>query len=950
MTSDVVEALRQAGVTDVDDSALARALYSTDASLYRVVPRVVVRPRHVDEVLAVVDACAATGVPLTARGAGTSIAGNAVGAGVVVDFVKHLNRVHAIDPEARTAIVDPGVVHASLQRAAAPHGLRYGPDPSTHTRCTVGGMIGNNACGNHALGYGRSADNVAGLDVVTAAGERLTLGRDVAPTSPTLERLRTVVAGELSTVRTEMGTFGRQVSGYSLEHLLPERGFDVASFMAGTEGTLGVLLGATVDLVRDATYRHLVVLGYPTMADAADDVPAMLPFGPKACEGLNARIVEVFRAAHGAGSVPDLPTGDGFLYVELAGEDAAELAAIAARVVTASDALAHRHVIEPGEQAVLWRMREEGAGLAARALDPPGLSGWEDAAVPPANLGAYLRDFEALMEQHHVHGVPYGHFGDGCVHIRIDFPLDEPGGHAVYRDFVTDAARLTASHGGSLSGEHGDGRARSELLPLMYSAETIALFRAVKDVFDPSNLLNPGVLVDPAPLDADLRGSGRGWEPGLAPARQGLRLLHDDGDFGKAVHRCTGVGKCLADSSASGGVMCPSYLATRDEKDSTRGRARVLQEMVDGRLVTGGYAAPEVHEALDLCLSCKGCLNDCPTGIDMATYKSEVLHQTYRGRRRPRSHYVLGRLPFWARLLAPLAWFANLGLRTPGLRSIARWIAGVDQRRSLPMFATKRFSRLSRSHQAGPQTATNRVLLWADSFTEYFSTAGGLAAVDVLEAAGYQVETLERPQCCGLTWITTGQLDTARDLVGRAVSQLHPYVADGVPVVGLEPSCLSVLRSDAVELLDDPRAAEVAGGVMTLAELLARTEGWNAPNLTGTEVVVQPHCHQASVMGFEADMAVLERTGATITRLAGCCGLAGNFGVEKGHYDVSVAVAEHQLLPAVRDAGPNAVVLADGFSCRTQLDDLADVQALHLAQLLAGRAPSTGFVSQRAIG
>ena len=950
MTSDVVEALRQAGVTDVDDSALARALYSTDASLYRVVPRVVVRPRHVDEVLAVVDACAATGVPLTARGAGTSIAGNAVGAGVVVDFVKHLNRVHAIDPEARTAIVDPGVVHASLQRAAAPHGLRYGPDPSTHTRCTVGGMIGNNACGNHALGYGRSADNVAGLDVVTAAGERLTLGRDVAPTSPTLERLRTVVAGELSTVRTEMGTFGRQVSGYSLEHLLPERGFDVASFMAGTEGTLGVLLGATVDLVRDATFRHLVVLGYPTMADAADDVPAMLPFGPKACEGLNARIVEVFRAAHGAGSVPDLPTGDGFLYVELAGEDAAELAAIAARVVTASDALAHRHVIEPGEQAVLWRMREEGAGLAARALDPPGLSGWEDAAVPPANLGAYLRDFEALMEQHHVHGVPYGHFGDGCVHIRIDFPLDEPGGHAVYRDFVTDAARLTASHGGSLSGEHGDGRARSELLPLMYSAETIALFRAVKDVFDPTNLLNPGVLVDPAPLDADLRGSGRGWEPGLAPARQGLRLLHDDGDFGKAVHRCTGVGKCLADSSASGGVMCPSYLATRDEKDSTRGRARVLQEMVDGRLVTGGYAAPEVHEALDLCLSCKGCLNDCPTGIDMATYKSEVLHQTYRGRRRPRSHYVLGRLPFWARLLAPLAWFANLGLRTPGLRSIARWIAGVDQRRSLPMFATKRFSRLSRSHQAGPQTATNRVLLWADSFTEYFSTAGGLAAVDVLEAAGYQVETLERPQCCGLTWITTGQLDTARDLVGRAVSQLHPYVADGVPVVGLEPSCLSVLRSDAVELLDDPRAAEVAGGVMTLAELLARTEGWNAPNLTGTEVVVQPHCHQASVMGFEADMAVLERTGATITRLAGCCGLAGNFGVEKGHYDVSVAVAEHQLLPAVRDAGPNAVVLADGFSCRTQLDDLADVQALHLAQLLAGRAPSTGFVSQRAIG
>ncbi|MGH3458853.1 FAD-binding and (Fe-S)-binding domain-containing protein [Aeromicrobium sp.] len=931
-TTDVVAELRRLGVADVDDSSLTRALYSTDASLYRVVPRVVVRPRHVEEVLAVVEACATTGVPITARGAGTSIAGNSVGAGVVVDFAKHLNRVHAVDPAARTATVDPGVVHASLQRMAAPHGLRYGPDPSTHTRCTVGGMIGNNACGNRALGYGRSADNVAGLDVVTVAGERLVVGRNLAPTSPTLERLRAVVSGGLSIVRTEMGTFGRQVSGYSLEHLLPERGFDVASFMAGTEGTLGVVLGATVDLVPDASVRHLVVLGYPSMAEAADDVPAMLPFEPVACEGLNARVVEVYRMAHGAGSVPDLPDGDGFLYVELAGENAAELAATAERVAAASDALAHRHVTERGEQAVLWRVREEGAGLAARALDPPGLSGWEDAAVPPANLGAYLRDFEALMEQHRVHGVPYGHFGDGCVHIRIDFPLDEVGGHAVYRDFVTDAARLTASYGGSLSGEHGDGRARSELLPLMYSAETLAMFGAVKDVFDPTNLLNPGVLVEPAPLDADLRGSGRNWAPGLAPARQGLRLLHDDGDFGRAVHRCTGVGKCLADGRGSGAVMCPSYQATRDEKDSTRGRARVLQEMVDGRLVTGGYAAPEVHEALDLCLSCKGCLNDCPTGIDMATYKSEVLHQTYRGRRRPRSHYVLGRLPFWARLVAPIAWLANLGLRTPGLRSIARWIAGVDQRRSLPMFATKRFSRL-----AGSRTAKGTVLIWADSFTEYFSTAGGLAAIDVLEAAGYEVETLAQPQCCGLTWITTGQLDTARELVGGAVEQLHPYVAAGVPVVGLEPSCLSVLRSDAVELLDDPRAAEVAGGVLTLAELLARTEGWSPPDLTGTEVVVQPHCHQASVMGFEADLEVLGRTGASITRLAGCCGLAGNFGVEKGHYDVSVAIAEHQLLPAVRDARPDAVILADGFSCRTQLDDLAGVEALHLAQLMAGR-------------
>jgi FAD/FMN-containing dehydrogenase/Fe-S oxidoreductase len=942
-SAEVVDALRRRGVTEVDDSSITRALYSSDASLYRVVPQVVVWPRHVDEVLAVLDACATTGVPLTSRGAGTSIAGNAVGTGVVVDFSKHLNRVRSIDPGARTATVDPGVVHAALQRTVAPFGLRYGPDPSTHTRCTVGGMIGNNACGNHALGYGRSADNIAGLDVVTATGERLTLGRTVFRTSPVLDQLREVVGADLGTIRTELGTFSRQVSGYSLEHLLPENGFDVAAFMAGTEGTLGLVLGATVDLVREASARHLVVLGYPTMPDAADDVPTMLPFEPVACEGLNARIVDVYRTAHGPSAVPEMPTGDGYLYVELAGEDAFVVAEVAERVVQASGALAHRHVTSPAEQSVLWRIREEGAGLAARTLDRPGLSGWEDAAVPPVNLGAYLRDFEALMEQHQVDGVPYGHFGDGCVHVRIDFPLDEPGGHAVYRDFVTDAALLTAYHGGSFSGEHGDGRARSSLLPLMYSPEALAMFGAVKHVFDPTNLLNPGVIVDPVALDADLRGSGRGWEPGLAPARTGLRLLHDDGDFGQAVHRCTGVGKCLADPSGAGGVMCPSYQATRDEKDSTRGRARVLQEMVDGRLVTGGFAAPEVHEALDLCLSCKGCLSDCPTGIDMATYKSEVLHQTYRDRRRPRSHYILGRLPFWARLAAPAARLANLGLRMPGLRSLARWLAGVDQRRSLPTFATRRFSRAARRRIRTQNT--RRVLIWADSFTQYFSTAGGLAAVDVLTAAGYKVEILKRPQCCGLTWITTGQLDTARELVGRAVEQLHPYVAEGVPVVGLEPSCLSVLRSDAVELIDDPRAAEVAGGVFTLAELLARTEGWQAPDLTGTEVVVQPHCHQASVMGFEADLDVLARTGANVTRLAGCCGLAGNFGVEKGHYEVSVAIAEHQLLPAVRDAGPSAVVLADGFSCRTQLDDLAGVEALHLAQLLAGRTGSAGFVS-----
>jgi FAD/FMN-containing dehydrogenase/Fe-S oxidoreductase len=949
---DVVAALRRNGIGDVDDSVLTRALYSSDASLYRIVPSVVVRPRHTDELVAAVAVASAAGVPLTMRGAGTSIAGNAIGTGIVVDVAKHLNRVLEIDLEARTARVDPGVVHAVLQRSLAGTGLRYGPDPSTHTRCTVGGMIGNNACGNRALGYGRAADNVAGLQLATAAGEQLMVGRAAAIDSATLTGLRDIVGGGLATIRTEFGRFRRQVSGYSLEHLLPENGFDVASFMAGSEGTLAVITEATVDLVVDAGVRHVVVLGYPTIADAADAVPAILPFGPVACEGLGVRIVDVYRAKHsaqGGGAVPDYPEGRGFLYVELAGDDARELSATADDVVAASGAIGFRHVTSPVEQAVLWRIREEGAGLASRVWDRPALAGWEDAAVPPEQLGDYLRDFERLLAEHEVHGEPFGHFGDGCVHVRIDFPLDDDGGHRIYRDFVTEAAALVAGYGGSLSGEHGDGRARSELLPAMYSADAIALFEQVKGLFDPDNVLNPGVLVRPAAIDADLRTLGRGVLTARGSAPLTLRFAHDDGDLGVAVHRCTGVGKCVAGTTPTG-VMCPSFVATRNEKDSTRGRARVLQEAIDGRLITGGIVAPEVHEALDLCLSCKGCASDCPTGIDMATYKSEVLSQTYRGKLRPRSHYVLGRLPTWARLTSPIAWLANLGLRIPGLAHLARWVAGVDQRRSLPTFATKRFARamrdLDRPRSArhlitGGRVAADGgvsrppVLIWADTFTEYFSTSGGIAAVRVLEQAGYEVLTLPRSACCGLTWITTGQLDEARGLVRAAIDQLHPYVLAGVPIVGLEPSCLGVLRTDAHELIADPRALEVAAGVFTLSELLGRTEGYEPPDLSGTSVVVQPHCHHASVLGFEADVALLNRTGAAVNRLSGCCGLAGNFGVEKGHYEVSVAVAESQLLPAVRAAEPGTVFLADGFSCRTQLDDLADVQAIHLAELLA---------------
>jgi FAD/FMN-containing dehydrogenase/Fe-S oxidoreductase len=936
VATDLTEALRRAGVGDVDDSGLARALYSSDGSLYRVLPRAVVRPRHPDEIEATLAVCRELGVPFTARGAGTSIAGNAVGPGVVLDTSRYLSRVHGIDPEARTATVDPGVVQAALQTAARPHGLRFGPDPSTHNRCTIGGMIGNNACGSRALGYGRTSDNVVGLDVVTGAGRRLRLGADGAAGGGVLDELRALVDGELAAIRTELGRFGRQVSGYSLEHLLPERGFDVARALVGSEGTLAVVLGATVRLVTDAPFRGLVVLGYPSMADAADATPGLLPHQPTAVEGLDQRIVQRLRDVPAA-VVPDLPRGDGWLIVELTGDSVAEVEAKAKGVLGDAGALDSMVVTDVAEAAAIWRIREDGAGLAARTSDGrPAHAGWEDAAVPVEQLGAYLRDFEALLDRHGLQGVPYGHFGDGCVHVRIDFPFGRgtDRGREAYRSFVTDAATLVARYGGSVSGEHGDGRARSELLSSMYSPHVLGLFERVKGLFDPDDVLNPGVLVRPARVEDDIRVAA-------APRRNtGLALAyrHDGGDFSAAVHRCTGVGKCRADLQAGGGVMCPSWPATREEKDTTRGRARVLQEMLAPGGPVRDWRSPEVHEALDLCLSCKGCSRDCPTGVDMASYKAEVLHQSYRRRLRPRSHYTLGWLPRWADVAARVPRLANAVTRSRLGGRLAKWGAGVDQRRSLPAFADRTFRQqwTDRPAADGGRGAGGRaVALWVDSFTDHFAPEVAHATAAVLEDAGYRVQVPPAEACCGLTWITTGQLDAARRTLGRTVELLAPLVDAGVPVVGVEPSCTAVLRHEALELVGGPAAERVAAGTRTLAELLRETPGWTPPSLAGVEVVAQPHCHHHAVLGWATDERLLREAGATVTRVGGCCGLAGNWGVERGHHEVSVAIAEHQLLPAVRAAGPDAVVLADGFSCRTQLDQLAGREGVHLAQLLA---------------
>lgn len=926
--SDRVAAMRrELGHDDcLDDSTLTRALYSTDASVYRVVPSVVATPADADQLRHVVHAALEAGIPITGRGAGTSCAGNAVGTGIVVDMRRHMNKILSIDPDAKTATVQPGVVQDVLQQAAKPFGLRFGPDPSTSSRCTIGGMIGNNACGPRALGYGRSADNTLAMDVITGSGRELTIG---SGESTAFAELNALVEANLGLIRTECGRFTRQVSGYSMEHLLPENGRNLARFMSGTEGTLALMSQATVRLVADAPHKIMVALGYPTMVDAGAATPKILEFGPTAVEGMDSRLADLVSSRLGPSAVPPLPRGKGWAFVELVGDNPAELADRAKKLTTGADAL-EGWVIEDQAQAKrLWGIRSDAAGLAGVALENPAYAGWEDSAVPPAELGSYLADFEKLLVEHGLHGLPYGHFGDGCLHCRIDFPFETPGGTQRYHDFMIAAGKLVASHGGSMSGEHGDGRARSELLPLMYSDEMIKVFAAVKQIFDPGNLLNPGVIVDPRPTAVDVRVAATIDAP--------LRL--SDPLFTRHVHQCTGVGKCLANNTPGGGVMCPSYQATGNEKDSTRGRSRALQEMINGGLIDGGWRSPEVAQALDFCLACKGCRRECPTGIDMAAYKSRVLYERFKHRLRPMSHYAMGHLPTWGRLVTMLhvGALGNLFTQTPGLRNVVKALAGVDQRRPMPKFRKGSSARRDAAREVSRRKPQGKpVAIWVDSFSDAFEGDQMLGLVATLISAGYQPKVIEQNACCGLTWITTGQLDGAKAHLRNALDVLHPIAAAGIPIVGMEPSCMAVWRSDAGELLeDDARVPVVAKATHTLAELLGETEGWNPPDLSGHTIVAQPHCHQASVLGWAADRELLERTGAKVVTVGGCCGLAGNFGVERGHYEVSVKVAEHDLLPAIDAAGPDAILLADGFSCRKQIKDLRERPALTLGELIA---------------
>lgn len=991
---------------DVDASSGTRARYSSDAGLTRIPPLAVAFPRTPEQAIAAFDLARAHGVPLTARGGGTSCASNAIGPGLVLDFSRHMNRVISIDPEARTATVEPGCVGSTLQAAAAKHGLRFGPDPSSQNRATIAGMVANNACGPHATAWGRTSDNIVALDCVDGQGRRFTATTSHDAALSDVPGLASLINSNLAPIRTELGRFKRQVSGYSLEHLTPEGGRNLAAMLTGTEGTLVLILSITVRLVPLPDAPVLAALGYRSMIEAADDVPALLAHSPLAVEGMDRRLVDVVRAHKGPGAVPALPEGEGWLLVEVGapGEDVTA-SLERARALCADSAAIDTVVYPPGAQAsALWRIRADGAGLGGRTPpdgagggDQQAWPGFEDAAVPPENLGAYLRDFTALMEEFDIDGLLYGHFGDGCVHVRLAMPLDTPEGVAHSRAFLQSAARICAAHGGSVSGEHGDGRARGELLRFMYSPEMLDLFARVKHIFDPDNLLNPGVLA--APMDeaeaasrARARNAGGVLElqPGVDPLDMNLRRVaarpmpadggfaftHDGGDFTAAVHRCTGVGKCRA--GVSGTFMCPSYLATREEKDVTRGRARILQEAANSQLIKA-IDSPEVLEALDLCLACKACSADCPAGVDMARYRSEALFRTYRGRMRPLSHYTLGWLPRLTRVTARvpgLAAVANAVMSVGPLRSLAFRIIGLDPRRGMPTLQSGTFTAWARRHSllagsvpasassdavsdtreregatassmadspilSGPRDPSGRpyALVWADSFSQTLDDAGARAVVDVLEANGF-APIVAPDACCGLTWITTGQLTGAKKHLASLLGVLAPFAASGIPIVGVEPSCTAVLRDDLLDLLpEDPRSLLVSSATRTLAEVLSALPASERrlPSLEGVEIVAQPHCHHYSVMGWDADQALLESLGARVTRLEGCCGLAGNFGMEAGHYDLSVAVASHSLLPSL-SAQPDAVYLADGFSCRTQAAQLAGRGGVHLATLLAGRS------------
>jgi FAD/FMN-containing dehydrogenase/Fe-S oxidoreductase len=942
----------------------SRALYSTDGSNYRQVPIGVVLPRDADDVIAAVALAREHGAPLLCRGGGTSLAGQCCNVAVVLDFSRHMANIIEIDPARRLARVQPGVVLDHLRNAAEKHHLTFGPDPATHDRCTLGGMIGNNSCGVHSVMAGKTDDNLEALDVLTYDGLRMTVG---LTSEAELERIIRGGGqrGKIYTglkglrdkysdlVRQRFPNIPRRVSGYNLNYLLPENGFHVARAVVGTEGTCVTTLEATCRLVESPPARVLLLIAYSDIYQCADHVPEVMAHKPIGLEGVDDLLVEYTRRKGiNSEGLALLPAGGGWLFVEFGAATPAEAEAQAAGLMESlsrSSNPPQMRLLSVREQVRrAWEVRESSLGVISYVPgEPLSWEGWEDSAVAPEKLGSYLRDLRKLMNGYGYRGTLYGHFGHGCVHNRMNFDLETKPGIAKFRKFMEEATDLVVSYGGSISGEHGDGQARAELLPRMFGSELIQAFREFKAIWDPGWKMNPGKLIEPYRLDENLRlGAGyRPWQPDTH-----FQFPHDEGSLARATLRCVGVGKCRRDE---GGVMCPSFRVTREEEHSTRGRAHLLWEMAQGDVIQDGWQDENVKHSLDLCLSCKGCKSDCPVGVDLATYKAEFLSHYYEGRLRPRSAYAFAHIDIWARVASSAPGLVNLVTQLPFLRDIAKFAAGMPQERKIPAFAPETFRawfgrRTPRNPDAPP------VMLWPDTFNNYFLPETSRAAVQVLEAAGFRVVIPESILCCGRPLYDFGMLDRAKRLLLKTLDVLAPEIEGSVPIVVLEPSCAAVFRDELLNLFPgDLRARQLSQQTFLLSEFLQeKAPHFQFPKLSG-KALVHGHCHQKSVMKMTDEEAILGKLGLEWSAPApGCCGMAGSFGFEHDKYDVSVAVGELELLPAVREAPADCMIIADGFSCREQIAQCTDRQALHLAEVMAmalqgQTAPGDSYAEKR---
>ena len=940
----------------------SRALYAADGSNYRQIPIGLVVPRDDEDVIAAVAACRKYGAPVLARGAGTSLAGQCCNVAVVLDFTKYMNRILELDPARRVSRIQPGVVLDSLRNRAEVHQLTFAPDPSTHNRCTIGGMIGNNSCGTHSLLGGKTVDNVEELRVLLYDGTQMTVGattdseldlvtRQGGRRGEVYTKLRTIRDQYSTQIRARFPQIPRRVSGYNLDELLPERGFHVARALVGTEGTCAVVLEARVRLIHSPQHRTLVGLGYKDAFEAADHVPEILEFHPIGLEGFEGSIVEGLRRRR-APNLELLPEGRGFLLVEFGADDTGQTQSVAQQLVDrlqrVSDPPSAR-IYSKAEAKAVWQIRESGPRAAAFAPGaPPEWEGWDDAAVAPEKLGSYLRDIRRLMNEYSYRGAFYGHFGHGCVHMRVSFDLQSENGIRKYGEFVERAADLVVGYGGSLSGEHGDGQSRGALLPKMFGAELMKAFGEFKATWDPGNKLNPHKVVNAYLPTENLR-LGADYKP-LQPQTH-FKFPEDDGSFSRATLRCIGLGACRKNDSGS---MCPSYMVTLEEEHSTRGRAHMLFEMLQGEAVRGGWEDEHVKKALELCLSCKACKSECPANVDIATYKAEFLSHYYEKKGRPLHAYAFGMIDRWARWASHAPRIANFFSHAPGLAHLIRKILRLAPERLLPRLAPVSFQRWAqRNHvpqlerEVGSESKSaadklREVILWADTFSNYFHPETARAALAVLREAGFKVRVSRQHLCCGRPLYDFGMLDAAKTYLQRVMEALRKQIDAGLPIVVLEPSCASVFRDELRNLFPtDERANRLRSQIFLLSEFLEHHAPDYQPPRLSRKVLLHGHCHQKALMKMNDEESLLRRMGADLQSIdSGCCGMAGPFGFEKDKYAISQAVGERVLLPAVRHTPSETLIVSNGFSCREQILQATGRQAIHLAeaiQLAMGR-------------